>query len=306
MDDLICELPPGYLAAVYETMLEWLNDDRFRRLPERLEEIGWSLEQVSEAAQRYAAAHDHLVATNEDLYTRDNPTEIDPRAAVPEEHAHLASWLLLGELGSRNKSYEFHLDVKEKTDSRRLTTQGHIISWILGRPILAWNLPPAVPALNHPDDAVMAAWQGLLHHLRQLAEDPTPEIPITAVIWRICALVDGMFESQNEYRGLENKIGNARARMNFALSPGEQNVVASLVNGMVGKRNVLTHLRAENGITFRSAVDAYREFSSIVDHVQGVTVTIFHAIAEEHVDTRISQGVVRNVEATLPDFTTAF
>lgn len=303
MDELTCELPPGYLAAVYETMTDWLDDDRFKRLPERLEELGWGLDDLREFAQRYAAAHEQLVTLGPGIYTLDDPSQADPRAVMSEEHASVASWLLVGELASQHRSYEFHLEVTTKAAKRGVAHKGGIICWVLGYPVLSWNIPPSVPALQHPDEAVVMAWQGLLWHLRQLDQNPTPEIPITSVVWRICALVDGMFESQNANRGLENKIGDARARMESVLEPGEYQALRSLVSGMVDKRNVLTHLRTEKGISFRNAVDAYREYDSVAEHVKGITVATFHTIAEEHADTRISLGIVRNVEATLPDLT---
>jgi hypothetical protein len=209
-----------------------------------------------------------------------------------------ASWLLVGELrASRLKSYDFHMEVRDRASGKQ-TQLGIICCWVLGRPVLPWAIAPAVPALRHPMSAVIRAYHGLLQHLEKLEAVDT-EMPITSIIWRVGALVDGIIEAQTDKDSLHTRFGRMRTGLLPILTAGEQLPVDALVDNLAGKRNVLTHLHPEREMTFESVVDLHPDLSSVVEHVTAITLGTFFSIAGHHADQPPPRGEIRRVEDEL-------
>ena len=146
--------------------------------------------------------------------------------------------------------------------------------------------------------AVTRAYHGLLQHLEKL-ESVDTEMPITSIIWRVGALVDGIIEAQTENDSLHRRFGRMRTRLLPVLTGGEQKPVDSLVDSLARKRNVLTHLHPELEMTFESVVDLHPDLSSVVEHVNAITLGTFFSIAEHHADQPAPRGEVRKVESEL-------
>ncbi|NYD57055.1 hypothetical protein BKA08_001293 [Nocardioides marinisabuli] len=285
---LKCELSPVVFAELYQQLLSSGRDLR-ESVELRLADLGYDLEDLQSWAELYRANWQaQLPYLNAD-------TAGD--FACSEEHAIVASWLLAGlrnHSDSSALSYALDTAVQQHTlgttglegTPRPLSLLPVIRGWTLGAvaPTSVPNLP-MVLARQPDDEAIAAAYQGLIEHVLHLdvaAEHPWPELMGSAIYVRAGGLAGALRPPPPPppNHGLSWSIEKLMGESQRQISSSILSRLRSNWNGWVERRNVLTHVRLDEGMgsaTFSAATALVRTW----DDVETTLLAITHFVCQE-------------------------
>lgn len=143
------------------------------------------------------------------------------------------------------------------------------------------------PVITASSSGTLLAYRGLVQHLRALPEQAS-ELAVTAVLWRIAALSDGLAPDSG---GTLARINALRSRVaaDRCIHPSERDLWNPLTSKFVNCRDALTHMVCDRGETikehFASAVDfVYAERDTLVPAATALGFAVLQDVALQLVD----------------------
>ncbi len=277
--ELNCSLSPLVFAELYSMLRErqvWTDT-----LEERLEDGGLDLAWLEESADMYRSYWLSVA-----MY--------EPTLSLEEEHAHLASWLLAA-LVRKETSDNFSAELRSRVRERyNLDCSAEIailpqplavavVNWTLGQVVGDYDVEyPVVPAVLPADPDIATAYCGLVEHVATLPrETPWPEMLGSATHWRGAGLAESLqpLDPPNLSSSINLLVSGAKSHM-----PEHKHVGLARhwnQSDFVPRRNALTHIRSNGGVTFKEASKLASDRLAIQPTVAGVTQFICQRICEE-------------------------
>lgn len=282
MAELNCRLSPLVFAELYRLLLE--GDVRDDDLGARLAELRYDIDWFQTAADAYDAKWREAAQWG--------PDAIEDNALDPE-HAVVATWILAG-LRNTGHSLDLSGDLRERIAIRAeeevpglelplpAALTPVVIGWTLGKVAgFVDGSLPVVPAVPHEDEQINAAYMGLVEHVANLpsATHEYPELTGSATFVRSAGLAEALADLGED--GTQQKAVNKL--MLDSRSQAPEYVLTRLRStwerDFVKRRNVLTHVRGRDGLTFTDAVDGTRTWSHLEQTVAGITQFVCQAIS---------------------------
>lgn len=291
MAALNCELSPLVFVELYRLLGK--RRDLHEGLEERLSVLGLGgLAWLSEAMETY------------DERWRADLTWIAPDSVagsvVQYENALLASWLLAG-LRHAGPSQDFSSELRRAVAMRALQEVDglqspfpapltpSVIGWTLGMVVGAVDASfPVLPATLLGDPELDAAYQGLIEHLIVLDGDTeqVPELVASATYIRSAGLAEAL--AGNDADGLRRAIEKLLLDSRL-LAPQEvlTRIQRNWDSRFVDRRNVLTHLRLDQGeLTFTTAAAHVSALDHIRVMLEGITQFVCQAVSARLAEVR--------------------
>ncbi len=279
---LSCELSPLVFAELYRKLAD--DGSCAELLEERLDEVGWELPWLEEAAERYEATWQG------NLKVAAGPGDL---VAIGPEHAVLASWVLAALRGS-GSSYDFGDELRTSVTRRALAEvpsapselpsqwKPVVVGWALGMVVGAvdQNLPVA-PAKLPADDNVRAAYEGLVEHVLHLNDvpPPWPEMVGTSTFWRGTGLAEGM---QPEAVDGQQAITQLVIEVRRILPDHMGRLIGQHFTQFAERRNTLSHVADKPGKPrFVDVKEQARDWSQIRLTIMGITQFLCAQVALE-------------------------
>jgi hypothetical protein len=277
----VAALAPEDLAVIWEQCLEWHRAGHFASFGDRLDGAALDEDWIEAAVARYRAMR----------HFRDN---YDPRAYsdMPDEHAGLLTWLLVGELNYRRTSAEFDAELLSNLGSDP-SGEGRptIIAWVVGSRIATGYWGPRIlavpgPAPSNPD--VAAAYRGLVEHAAALAaaEGMFLELGRTAIVTRLAGVVDGLV--MPDLRGVRpmpnagKRLLRVYQRVESMLGPDDQRACRETMADFRHHRNVLVHVDQDDADdSFLSYSGYFMDSEALKPRLATATSIAFGVVAEE-------------------------
>tara|TARA_R100000365_G_C2747768_1_gene78023 strand:- start:645 stop:1556 length:912 start_codon:yes stop_codon:yes gene_type:complete len=278
---MTCELSPLVFAELYSLLGDktaWADT-----LEDRLADGGLDLAWLSEAAQMYSSYWDTVTAAS-------------PMALLPDDHAHLASWILAA-LRLKEPSDNFSDELRDRVLQRYSAdtgvatgilpegAAGIVVAWTLGKVVGEFDVVlPVVPAKLPSDDDIAAAYTGLVEHVGTLPKStPWPEMLGSSAHWRSAGLAESL--SPRNPPSLSSSIGQLVSESQRHMESRKYLAMKTHWNDpkFVPRRNVLTHVKSD-GITFDDAAKKASEHREITPTIAGVTQFICQHVADELAD----------------------
>lgn len=296
---LVCEMSPVLLEQVF-VKIRQAKSSGILRSTEQLEGVGISDGWLDHAILVYHALGElHLAALS--------AGGVDGFGGLDSDHARLASWIFApGRSSGDPTAVEGEIDrnVRATYDTAKLDTPLNarlvLHAWTVGHEASKVRPRyPAIPAWEPMDPEVALAYGGLIPHLQALLpmSMPLPEVATTSVVWRICALVDGLIGAESVQKGFSTLLGQVRR----VLPHYEFVSIGNDCRDLGEDRNALTHLGAGfSGRGFVATAPAYQSYTAVESAVKAVTVFVFDRIADELMDQD-----VRRVTALVDKLTSA-
>lgn len=276
---MTCSLSPLVYAELYRLIAataDWQD-----AVDERLDNGGLYPEWLATAAEKY------------DAKWIEQATASDPYL-VGDEHAELASWILAS-LRLKKPSTAFSQELRDRILNRYRSEvdagagqspEGFlvaVVSWTLGKVIGRYDVDlPVVPARLPVDDAVGAAYEGLVQHivhLGEVREVPWPEMLGTSTYWRGAGIAEAMQPDQEK---LSDAIGWLVSGSRPHLEERDHDLIRKHWQGpFITNRNVVTHVRTDRGTTFESASGTAGDKQAIRPTLLGITQFVFQQVSEE-------------------------
>lgn len=272
--ELKCELSPLVFAVLYRTLADDKDKTHQDFLAERLAEIDWEPEWLTEAAERYEQVWQgqlEQAATADDL------------VGLSDENALLASWIIAA-LRTTGASYDFGDKLRNDVTARALkeipTAPAslpsqwcpEVVGWTLGMVMGTVDRRlPVAPALLPADPNVKAAYEGLVEHVLHLGEIPAPwpEILGTCTYWRGTGLAEGL---KPEARDGKDAIKQLIIECRYAVPDYLGQRLSQHFEHFAETRNTLSHVADMPGRPrFVDVKEQARDWDQIYLTVLGIT-----------------------------------
>lgn len=281
--DLTCRLSPLVYAELYSLLAE--NGKLADGLDRRLNEIDLDLEWLGTSVTAY---NDHWASSAQ--WTDGNGP--DHRAALSEDHALLASWLLAS-LRNQGPCDDLSRELTSRVADRRnrevpqvkvfpSSLEPRIIAWTLGMVVGRFDVNfPVVPAQMPVDHEVELAYRGFVEHIVHLGEipDPWPEVMCSSTLWRAAGLAEGLRPDAN---GPDEAINHLMVAIRQLTPAHQYERLRKHWIGFVSHRNALTHVAPKAGQPrFSDAVNVARASEHVAPTVLGITSFVFEMISTE-------------------------
>ncbi len=291
MAELTCALSAVVFAELYQLLAK--NRDGRDALDDRLVEIGYDSEWLSDAAAAYRAKWQYdaqyIDADSADSY------------ALSEEHAILATWILAG-LRNDGDCYQLAADLRDAVVKRLAADAPALVAvrpqsmapiirgWTLG--LVAGTLDPlvpVVPAVFPQDENIAEAYRGLVDHVLHLGAlgESWPELVGTALYVRTGGLAEALRPAPPPppQRGLSYSVSTLVSESRRQVPLHIFSRLTANFDRWVPRRNVLTHVRpSEDGTTFADSASLVRTWDQIEMTVMGITQFICQEVSLELFD----------------------
>ena len=214
------------------------------------------------------------------------------RATVHENTVLLLSWLtadtrspeanlaLTAETFKRSQTaYAEATNTQELPAIERLT----LTVGVVGRPVpkIDRNFPAWFPG-QILEENVEAAYEGLVEHVAGAPQHKWPEIYRTSVLWRLGGIAQGLQGGTLEVLDCMKEL-NKHFASSLPYDHEKQWTSDEWLKQFRRHRNVFTHVRTENNITFQSALKEHEEQELLLDYIRLAS----YYVATE-INTRIS------------------
>lgn len=305
MATLKCELSSVVFAELYKLLLSSGRDLR-ESVELRLGDLGYDLDDLQAWAELYQANW------QAQLQYVDADSVAD--YSLSEEHAVVATWLLAGLRNhgdSSDLSYQLDTAVQQQTSgaaglvgaSRPPSLHPVIRGWTLGA-VAPTSVPilPMILARQPEDEAIAEAYQGLVEHVIHLdgtTEHPWPELMGSAIYVRAGGLAGALRPPPPPppNLGLSWSIEKLMGESQRQIASGILSRLRSNWNGWVERRNVLTHVRLDEGMgdtTFGAATALVRTWDDVEMTLLAITHFICQEVSMELVDPPLPLAVAND------------
>ena len=285
---------PLAVSDLIETLIEHrgIQDE----IEPKLNEIGVGFEWLEAMATKYRSFWTQTI----------EHSEPDGTTPVQENTVLLLSWLT-SSIREPDLNSEINTLVFEKTSENYFQARGiedlpsreriSLTIGVVGRPVPVIDraYPVWLPG-GVLDRDVEKAYDGLVDHIAKAPSEEWPEVYQSAVLWRLGGIAQGLTGGEEE---LWNCMMKLNASLNGTLPLRDRRMTSNeWITSFRQRRNVLTHIKQIEKLSFTDAVD---QLSQSDDHIDYVRLATFYAAIS--INERISnyepetvQGWINEVE----------